>query len=188
MVSRILYIATILLVPASAAAEPCAPEDPREACQDVEISMMPGGFGAVFVPNGHAGSPFVGGGGHVSLRLWSTTNDRLAPSQGSLFLQAALLKSNTEAHALALFEAGGTFTFERNPARRFLLPYFGGVVGWLEQQRLGSSAYLEPLAGVHLYWHPNFMLAVTAGYLFPFRNLDALRGVRADLTLRFSLW
>ena len=149
---------------------------------------MPGAFGAFFSPRQPGVGPFYGGGVQFAPYQWSHNNDHFGPSQGSTFIQAALLTSPNSKGTLALFEVGATASFERNSSRRWLIPYFGATFGGLSQSELGTSAYAYPMGGVHFYWHHNLMIDGEGGYHFPFSDVDKVRGPRAALSVRFSLW
>jgi hypothetical protein len=156
-------------------------------CIEREIHFMPGALGVFFQPNASLGA-FTGGGVQIAPFQWSHNNDRFGPSQGSFYVQAALLQSVRSKGALALYEAGATASFERNASRRWLIPYFGATMGGMTQADLGTSVYAYPMGGLHLYWHRNLMLDAEGGYHFPFEDVDRTRGPRAQVTARFSLW
>jgi len=177
------------------AAKPAADEQQQEEevpvdeeCIERNIYWMPGVFGTFFAPAASGLGPFWGAGVQFAPYQWSHNNDHFGPSQGSTFLQAALLTQPDGRGTLALFEAGGTASFERNSSRRWLIPYFGATFGGLTHSQLGTSAYAYPLGGLHLYWHRNLMLDAEGGYHFPFSDVDRARGPRAVLSARFSLW
>jgi hypothetical protein len=171
------------------------PQQPEEAhvetldddCIERNIYWMPGVFGAYLQPTAGLG-PFYGAGVQFAPYQWSHNNDRFGPSQGSLIMQAALLKSPRSEGTLALFELGATASFERNSSRRWLVPYFGATLGGLSQAELGTSAYAYPFGGIHLFWHRNLMLDAEGGYHFPFQDIDHAKGARAQLSARFSMW
>jgi hypothetical protein len=164
------------------------PTEPDDECIERNIYWMPGAFGTIFYPHAKGVGPFYGGGVQFAPYQWSHNNDHFGPSQGSTFIQAALLTSPDQRGTLALFEIGATASFERNSSRRFLIPYFGATAGGITQSELGTNAYAYPFAGIHLYWHHNFMLDADGGYHFPFSDIDRTRGPRAALSARFSLW
>jgi hypothetical protein len=175
-------------VTATRAARTRAAQEAREdECIPRDIYFMPGVFGVVFQPSAGLGT-FTGAGVQIAPFLYSHNNDRFGPSQGSLILSAALLRSPRTSGTMALFEVGATASFERNSSRRWLIPYFGGTIGGLTQSDVGTSAFAYPLGGVHLYWHQNLMFDAEGGYHFPFQDVDHARGPRAQLSARFSLW
>lgn len=187
-----------LTVPGLARAERCSDgsdlqepdrqeKHPQDDCIERNIYMMPGVFGTFFAPTGVSG-PFYGAGVQIAPYQWSHNNDRFGPSQGGIFFNAAFLQSQKSNGTLALFEGGISASLERNSSRRYMIPYFGGAVGGLTQAELGTSGYVYPFAGVHLYWHRNLMVDAEGGYHFPFEDIDRVKGARANLTARFSLW
>jgi hypothetical protein len=174
---------------ASAAASPDAPaaREPSDVCIERDIFLMPGVQSVYFEPTAGMG-PFFGGGVELAPFQWSHNNDRFGPSQGSLLVGASLLQSSRVPGTMGLFDVGVTASLERNSSRRFLIPYYGATMGVLTQAQLPTTGYVYPLAGVHLYWHHNLMVDAEGGYHFPFQNIDTLRGPRAQLSARFSLW
>jgi hypothetical protein len=158
-----------------------------DTCIERNIWLMPGAFATYFQPTARLG-PFVGGGVQIAPFQWSHNNDHFGPSQGSIFFQASFLQSPETRGTMALFEAGATASLERNASRRWFIPYFGATMGGLSQSSLGKSAYVYPFFGVHLFWHRDLMVDADGGYHFPFEDVDQLRGPRAELTVRFSLW
>jgi hypothetical protein len=161
--------------------------DASDDCIPRNIYWMPGVTSSVFQPSGNLGT-FYGGGVQFAPFQWSHNNDNFGPSQGTMILQASLLKSPRSTGTMALFELGATASFERNSSRRWLIPYFGGTVGALTQSELGTSSYMYPLLGGHLYWHQNLMIDAQGGYHFPFQDVDRMRGPRAELSMRISMW
>ena len=198
-------VAATLFVPTTAHAAPCSDdsrmkrdrpnlsdEERRTAsndddCFERDIHFMPGTFATYYQPRGTAAG-FTGGGVQIAPFQWSHNNDRFGPSQGGFYMSAALLTSTRSPGTMALYEVGATASFERNASRQYLIPYFGAAAGGITQAQLGTTEYVYPLAGIHIYWHKNLMLDAEGGYHFPFENIDTMRGPRAQLTARFSLW
>jgi hypothetical protein len=161
--------------------------DAADDCIPRNIYWMPGISGSFFQPSGNLG-PFYGAGVQFAPFQWSHNNDNFGPSQGTMILGASLLRSPRSTGTMAIFEVGATASFERNSSRRWMIPYFGGTFGALTQSELGTSAYMYPLVGGHLYWHENLMIDVQGGYHFPFEDVDRLRGPRGELSMRVSMW
>jgi hypothetical protein len=169
------------------ATDASATRDPQDVCIERDIFLMPGVQSVYFEPTAGMG-PFWGGGVQLAPFQWSHNNDRFGPSQGSLLFGASLLQSARVPGTMGLFDIGATASLERNSSRRFLIPYFGAMMGVLTQAQLPTTGYVYPLGGVHLFWHHNLMVDAEGGYHFPFRDIDTLRGPRAQLSARFSLW
>jgi hypothetical protein len=163
------------------------PPEERDECMEREIFLMPGVMSTYFQPNAGLGA-FYGGGFQFAPVQWSHNNDKFGPSQVSLITQAAFLTSQKAPSVMSIFEGGATASLERNSSRRWMIPYFGAMFGAINQQQLGTSGYAYPLLGVHFYYHHNLMIDGEGGYHFPFQDIDQMRGPRAQLAARFSLW
>lgn len=177
-----------VLAASSAHAAPCEENDVSDVCLERDIYFLPGVQGVVFAPVAAGGEPFMGGGVQLSPLHWSHNNDRFGPSQGALFAAVSLLRSSQSESTMALWDVGVTLSFERNSSRRWAIPYFGATIGALSHESLPDSSYTYALAGLHLYWHHHLVLNVEGGYHFPFTDVDVVRGPRAQLTARFSMW
>jgi hypothetical protein len=173
--------------PASTQPSDVPPPSLDDTCIEQNIFLMPGAYASYFQPNAHLG-PFMGGGVQIAPFQWSHNNDHFGPSQGGVFFQAAFLDSPVTHGVMAMYEGGAMASLERNASRRWVIPYFGATMGGLTQSALGKSAFVYPFGGVHVFWHRDLMVDADAGYHFPFENVDQLRGPRAQLTARFSLW
>jgi hypothetical protein len=182
--------AASLLATAAASAAPCdhGHDDERDVCRPRDIFLMPGAQAVVYRPAAKDAGTFVGAGVHWAPYQWSRNTDRFGPSQGSVYLQATLMRSPAYDSTLALVEGGTTLSFERNSSRGFLIPYFGSSVGYLSHGTLPSGGFAFPNVGIHALYHPHLMLDLEGGYMLPFRDLDVLRGARGDAVMRVSLW
>ncbi len=184
-----LILAASLLGASSALAGPCEKDEehPDAECHEYETFVMPGGQAMLFKAAG-VEKPYIGGGFRIDAVRWSHHNDDFGPGEGSLFIQASLLQSPSSEHTLGIYEGGVTLSFERNPKRRYLIPYFGMTTGGMFAEDMPRSGFVQPLGGIHLYAHPNVVADVQAGYMFPTDDIDRLQGVRAQLSLRFHAW
>lgn len=184
-----LAFAMCLLHASPALADPCdgGEEGGDAECREYESFMVPGGQAVLYKPSG-VSSPYVGGGFQVSLARWSHHNDDFGPAEGNVFFQASLLQSPASPHVLGIYEGGMTLSFERNPKRRYLIPYFGFTAGGMAAEDVKGVGFVQPLAGVHLYSHPHVQADLQGGYVFPGDDLDRLHGFRAQAALRFHLW
>lgn len=169
-------------------ASPCATsDDQREECVERDIFFMPGVQGVFFAPKG-GGDPFIGGGAQLAPLHWSHNNDRFGPSQGALFLEASILDSQSSSSSLALYDVGFSLSLEKNASRRYLIPYFGASLGGTIHEELPNTGFAYPFGGVHLWWHHHLVLNAEGGYHFPFSAVDEMRGPRAQISARFSMW
>jgi len=184
----ILVLALAVILPEKVAhAAGCVTDDQSDVCVTRDIHFMPGVQALVYAPRGVA-DPFVGGGVQIAPFHWSHNNDRFGPSQGAVFIEASLLESRSSDATLALYDVGFSLSFERNSSRRFMIPYFGTSFGGTIHSELPSAPFAYPFGGLHLYWHQNLIANVEGGYHFPFASVDELRGPRAQVTIRFSMW
>lgn len=189
LVSGSLIGAACLLGASSALAEPCEKDDehPDAECQEYETYMMPGGDATLYKAAG-VSKPYIGGGFRLDVVRWSHHNDDFGPGEGSLFFQASLLQSPSSEHTLGIYEGGVTLSFERNPRRRYMIPYFGFTTGGMFADDLPKAGFVQPITGLHLYAGPHVVADVQGGYVFPTDDVDRLQGVRAQVAVRFHAW
>ncbi len=176
-----------LLVGTNAFAETCEREERDAGCREYETYMMPGAQGAFYKPSGVA-SPYVGGGFDLSIVRWSHQNNDYGPSEGNVFVRASLLTSKSSEKILGIYEGGLTLSFERNPNRHYMIPYFGFTTGGMVADDLPKSGFIQPVVGLSLFSNPNVVADIQGGYVFPFESVDKLHGFRAQASLRFHLW
>lgn len=182
-----LLAASIAFFGASRAfASPCERE-PDAECHEYETYLVPGAQAVMYRPAG-VEEPYFGGGASISVVRWSHQNDDFGPAEGNVYVQASLLDSASSSHVMGIYEAGVTLSFERNPRRRYLIPYFGMTSGGIVANDLRDSGFLQPLLGVHLFSHPNVQADLQGGYVFPTADVDRLHGFRAQASLRVHMW
>ena len=130
---------------------------------------------------------------------WVHRNDQRGPSHGRVYVDIDLLKSTVASELGVAYALGLTLSFERNPRRRFLLPYFGFETGGLyetkrrAEETAGPDRQLHvfqvtPLAGLHLFASQSVFVNVSAGYVVPFWNVEDLRGLRVKAGINVALW
>ena len=73
-------------------------------------------------------------------------------------------------------------------SRRFLIPYFSGSIGGLYDSVLQSAGTGDASLGLFFIHTRRFVLDGEGGCVFPFVNVTALIGPRAQLTASFALW
>ena len=122
---------------------------------------------------------------------WVHQNEKRGPSHGRLYVDFDVLfssRANVDPAFLPLL--GFDMSFERNPGRRFLIPYFGVEGGALFQKETTTLGFMTPFAGVHFYSARNVELGLKAGYLLPFSSEQFIQvaGVRARLAFDLSFW
>lgn len=118
-------------------------------------------------------------------------NAKPGPSHGRFFVHFdVLLSTKEDVPAAFLPTIGFDFSFERNPPRRFLIPFFGLEGGAWFNGTTGSLGFMHPFAGVHLFTKANVFINLRGGYFLPFTSeqFDVVRGVRASATVDLSFW
>jgi hypothetical protein len=143
---------------------------------------------------------FMGARIEILPAAWIHLNEKRGPSHGRVYLSFDILTSTKVGDAAPPFKGpvhdaflpaiGFDLSLERNPARRWLIPFFGMEGGAFFQLNTGTIAFLEPLGGVHLFASQNVYLNLVGGYFLPLSSevFDDSRGVRGRLTFDFSLW
>ncbi len=122
---------------------------------------------------------------------WVHQNDKRGPSHGRIYLDFDVLfstHSNTDPAFMPVL--GFDLSIERNPARRFLIPYFGLDGGALFQKQVTTLGFLTAYGGVHFYSTRNVEIGLKAGYMLPFTSeqFAQVAGLRARLTTDVSFW
>ena len=155
--------------------------------------LIPGAEFSSFIPNDLSrwGAAFG-----VSIQFvvvaWVHRNEQPGPSHGRIHVDLDILKSTRPAVSTALHLSGGfDLTFEKNPPRRFLLPFYGLDLGvMINKQQLTTLVQLTPVLGMHLYAAPQVFITLSGGYLMPLHGLefDELRGVRGKFGFGASFW
>ena len=160
--------------------------------EQIDSFVMPGLEYVLYVPNA-TGTLGVFQGVTAQFDVWSFIhrNEKRGPSHGRIYVAFALAAS-TEKASSALFEStlGFALSIEKNPSRRWLIPYFGAEVGIYFQKQTETLAVATPMLGAYLYSGPNLQLVAHAGYLLPFSSgkFDDVRGLAAGLGAHVALW
>lgn len=163
---------------------------------DWQSYFMPGASYSMLAPvDRSTWGVFQGVSTEILVASWIHRNENRGPSHGRVFLDMDILRSTRAGTAPAFDLAMGfDLSLERNPSRKFLLPYFGMKTGAFLQKDLteGRSTvwHLTPMAGAYLWADKNLFVTASAGYMLPVNaaRFEDLRGLRANLGLNFSLW
>jgi len=165
--------------------------------EEINSFVMPGLEYALYVPNDSdlAGQPKLGvfQGVTAQFCIWCYVHrtDKRGPSHGKIYLDFDLLAS-TEKTSSALFmaTAGFDLSFEKNPSRRWLIPFFGAEMGIFYQKQTETLGMAFPFGGAHVWSSGNFQVNLRAGYLLPFSSgrFDQVRGLRAALGINLAFW
>lgn len=122
------------------------------------------------------------------LAAWIHRNDNRGPSHGRVYVDIDLLQSTEGLDPALAYHLGLQLSMERNPKRNFAIPFFGAESGGVYQGDVGNVFQVTPLAGLHLWSDRNLFINVVGGYLFPFSDLEELRGWRVRAGLNVSFW
>lgn len=161
--------------------------------QEDELFFTPGVQYSLWVPEARDVYGVLQG---VSLEYlvvgWIHRNENRGPSHGRFYLDIDFLRSSVSPNLGLAYSAGIALSFERNPKRQFLIPFFGmefgGIYQKLEERGKIHSVQINPLGGVNLWASKNIFINVTVGYLVPFSQLEDLRGLRFKSGINFSFW
>jgi hypothetical protein len=160
--------------------------------EEHESFFMPGVGYALFVP----GDPMTYGvfnGFSVEFLAvrWVHQNEKRGPSHGRIYVAFDVLFSTHSAVDPAFLPLLGVdMSFERDPGRRFLIPYFGLEGGAIFQKQTGTLGLMTPLLGLHVYSAKNVEVGLRAGYMLPFSSeqFGQVAGLRARLTADVAFW
>jgi hypothetical protein len=156
--------------------------------------LMPGLQYTMWAPSTYKDlGVFQGVSGEILVASWIHRNENRGPSHGRVYLDMDVMKSSDKTRPAAFdLAVGFDLSIERNPTRKFLLPYFGLKVGGMLQQDLPKGGFMQltPYLGTYLYADRNLFVHATVGYLLPVQGeaFDAARGIRANAGFDFSLW
>jgi hypothetical protein len=181
-----LVLALVLVVSPAAARCPDEPLD-ETLCEPQVTFLVPTLAGAAFFPR-HAHGAMIGGGVEAVWIAWTSNTTTFGPSHGKIstsVLELAGLRDS--AHALTWFTSA-LVSIEKNPSRRFLIPYFGPSIGELLPSFDSHRFFFDATGGVYLYQTPGFAIDARGSYVFALSTSDSLSGPRAELSASLSLW
>ena len=155
-----------------------------------ESKLLPGVYYSMYRPADRATYGSFHGVSLVLVPLaWIRRNDNRGPSHGRLTLKADILDSTKSGvPALLLYAAGLDLSIERNPSRRWLVPFFGVDLGGIVQKDIGHHFQAMPHLGVYAWASRNIFVSVLGGYAITVSQLEALRGWRLSAGLNLTLW
>src|SRR5690606_5926495 len=118
---------------------------------------------------------------------WIHRNDNEGPSHGRLYVNAEVLDAvDADLPLMFTYAAGLSLSFERNPQRTWLVPFYGVEAGGMIHRELGAHFQATPYLGLHLYASPHVFIGVRTGYRLVPRRIDELAGIHTGLNLSFS--
>jgi hypothetical protein len=153
-------------------------------------SFLPGLYYSVWRPRARNEiGTFQGVGMELVPYAWIHRNANRGPSHGRITLRADLLDSSRDGVGLALiYSMGLDLSIERNPYRRWLIPFFGVDFGGISQSKVGHLFQSSPHLGLYLWTTRNVFVTVSGAYQLVPSHLDTLGGWRASAGLNLTLW
>jgi hypothetical protein len=160
--------------------------------EEHESYFMPGVGYALWVPGDTSTYGVLQGFSIEFLGVrWVHQNEKRGPSHGRIYIDFDVLFSTEGAIDPAFIPLlGFDLSLERDPGRRFFIPYFGLEGGALFQKETGTLGLMTPFAGVHVYSAKNVEVGVKAGYMLPFTSeqFGQVAGLRARAAVDLSFW
>jgi len=158
--------------------------------EEWETFLMPGAAYSMWMPvaTDELGI-FHGPLAELLLAGWIHRTENRGPSHVRIYLDLGLIGS-TKRHLSKAVQTslGFDLSFERNPTRRYLIPYFGLEGGYFFQTQIDEAAWLVPFLGIRAWGDRNLFVNLNGGYLFPTEQVDRFRGYYARLAIDASLW
>ncbi len=194
MMRRVLVAATICLM--LCAARPAAARCPqsgwpsKDSCQAVDAFFMPGLIALSYFPTKSGiGNEWFGAGVQIVPFLWSHNTEKFGPGQGKLIFDIGMLGGEQDGVGrMLLYRFGGQLSFERNASRQFAIPFFGIMMGGIQQELIQHVGFVETTLGIHAVFMKNVTVTLEGGYLFPFQRVDQLAGYRGTFAVNFTMW
>ncbi len=151
--------------------------------------LLPGGGYSVYTPRDGSIGTFHGVTLEMLIAAWIHRTNNRGPSHGRLYVNAELTNSTRgESPIMFTYNFGTSLSFERNPTRLWLIPFYGVDLGGIIHDDLGTHFQTTPHAGVHVFSSPNLFVNVRGGYRLVPGELERLGGFHGAATLDFSVW
>lgn len=116
-------------------------------------------------------------------------NNKPGPSIVRFYTKFSIVKSDkSEISDLFCYSLGLSFSFEKNPQRNYLVPFFGLEFGGLSQKQFGTTGQFTPTLGLHIVSRKNLFINLQGGYVYPVTNFDILQGLFIETGINFALW
>ena len=184
MKKSFLYLLISLILPAKSYSQL------GEPISNHESYFMPGGGYGLYFPEGLDTTGYYQGA-IVEYLFYNKINQSSSwgPSHTRFYGKLQIMKgSSSELPSLFAYNVGVDFSFEKNPKRNVLIPYFGVELGGLSGKVYGTNFGFYPLAGLRLLAFKRITMGVSAVYSYPIKNFEIFRGWQAQSTINFSLW
>ena len=184
-----LAIATCgLHVSAAHASCPDSGSPDRSVCRPISSLLVPTAIAFAYLPGDDLGKWF-GGGVELVWLTWGDSSPSFGPSHGKLRGSIGLLRSTTEGMGtMVQYRGGAQVSFEKNPSRSWLIPYFAADIGGMWVRGPGSEPFVDAGLGAYVYYSARIIVDIGAGWLLPFDDVDLLAGPTAHAALSVTLW
>ena len=186
-----LTLLTLLACFCATAQAQTNPEDTKKnAERNFETKFMPGGGYGYLMPKGKDSLGTLSGA-VVEFLFYSQVaqNNDFGPSHTRFYGKLNILKSDKKNITdFFMYSVGLNLSIERNPQRTFLIPYFGLEMGGISNKSLNTTLQFTPMLGLHVVARKNIFVNLHAGYMYPVKNFDIMRGTSLQGTINFSLW
>lgn len=144
--------------------------------------LRPGAIGVVYVPRSAEIGRFVGGGASVAFVDWSIPRDTPGPGVGKIAADFALLVgSEPSASSAIAWRVGPALSFERNPERAFLIPFWAARFGGLAIRDRGHRLVVDGALGLILVRTGAFAIDLGGGWALPLSDPGTFGGPQAQL-------
>ncbi len=115
-------------------------------------------------------------------------DDEMGPGQLRFYGKLGYLSGNNSSESLITdLSMGLTMSFEKDPKRTFLVPYFGMEMGSFFMTD-HNIAYYMPMAGLQLLALNGIFIGANGGYIYTNTHFEAWRGYFAQANIDISLW
>ncbi len=155
-----------------------------------EAFFMPGLSYTMYVPK-ESDSTGVFKGLAVNYLLYCKMyqNNKPGPSHVRFYTKLSIMKSDQDnVKDIFCYSLGLSFSFEKNPKRSYLVPFFGLEFGGLSQSQWGTTGQFTPTLGLHIISKRNLFVNIQGGYVYPITNFDILQGLFLEAGINFALW
>jgi hypothetical protein len=169
----------------------CPDESLRESlCEPRVAFLQPTVAAASYFPR-HFQGPMAGGGLEIVWLSWMSNTSSFGPSHGKLstsVVELWSLREGSERQRALMWLTSALVSIEKNPSRRFLIPYFGPSFGEVLPSEGSHRFFIDGTAGAYLWQTPSFSVDARGSYMFALSTNDNLSGARAELSATLSLW
>ena len=158
--------------------------------RNFETWFMPGIGYTLYVPKGQDSTGVLKGIAIDYLLFTHMAQDnKPGPSLVRIYTKLSIIKSSkSEVNDLFSYSLGLSMSFEKNPKRSYLVPFFGLEFGGLSQSQWGTTGQFTPTVGIHIIAKRNLYINLQGGYVYPITNFDILQGVFFEVGVNFALW